>query len=425
MIVRFVMALVLLLVAVAPALAQVSPTDAVVQHFEAVEAEEYTRADSYFSAAFKRAFKGDVPTLNQYYTTRRAQLWRGYEIMGSQALDDEDHTTAMVIVEFMPPEDSPIHVTERLYYYLILERQSTVGPDTDSYGQAWRIDIFGAFQFDTLGEARRRPYLYTRESWPDPEGKELISRQGLFRLQWSLESFFFDNLDYPLRLLGSNNRRDELIGGGYLTGAYPRSGFNDRAMEVVHFGQKSSGDFSYISFDSTGDGELDGYWLLLHGKVKGNYYFEGRDTVYILGNVAASGQFEIAEIFSHFWKNQEGEELKLTAALHPLEPKGSTVPTLAQSGLGALVPSDQQHTNDTLLPGVETLIGEPTSHTNEIGSAGLLDDPGLPEKGWPLSAESLMKYLQRRSGSLLELDLPYEPPRSSVEPLIVYHYGFE
>ena len=55
--------------------------------------------------------------------------------------------------------------------------------------------------------------------WPDEESKELKSRQGLFRIQWALESYFYDKLQYPERLFGGTHNRDPLVVGGYLTGS--------------------------------------------------------------------------------------------------------------------------------------------------------------------------------------------------------------
>ncbi len=343
----------LLLASVPPASAQESPAgaaQAVTQHFEALLAEDYRLADEYFTAAFQRAFKGDVARVNQYYLTRFEQAGRGYEIVEVQPLDDPDQETAVAVVEFAAPQpDMPVTATERIYYYLVREKVESGAPGRSSDGQAWRIDIFDSFRFESLADARRRPYLYTREAWPEDEGRELKSRQGLFRIQWALDSFYFDNHHYPLRLLGSDNRRDELIAGDYLAGAYPLCGFDDRPMRSVDFMEKSSGDFTYIGIDDNGDGESEGYWMLLHGKVPSHFYFIGRDTVYILSSEGGGSQRAMAEAFAEYWQRRDGRELALTEAVEPMEPRGSLVPTIGQLTGEPVIDEDQQATELRML----------------------------------------------------------------------------
>jgi len=310
------------------------PQAAVESHFAAITAEDYTAADRWLSRAFIRAFKADVVKLNAYYTARRAQLARGYTIMDSHALSDPGRETAAVVVEFGDPHpEAVVNITERMYYYLIREKAAADAPGVDSRGLAWRIDIFDALGFDTLADARRNHYLGTREAWDEDMGRELRSRQGLFRIQWALTQYAGGHGQYPLRLLGEENRRDELITAGYLTGAYPLSGYSGKAMRSVGVTDSAAGDFTYLSIDANGDGQPEGYWLLLHGKDPSKSYFRGLDIVYVLGSSGSLGQNELAQEFAAFWQATAGAQLELTGASEPLVPQGGLVPTPEQAGL--------------------------------------------------------------------------------------------
>ncbi|MCB1186437.1 hypothetical protein KDL29_04645 [bacterium] len=287
------------------ALAQLPPGDVVVEHFKAIAAEEYVDADHFFSREFRTAFKADVARMNAYYRTRREQIARGYEIREITPLEDADRETMRVTVDFSDgsPDDG-VDITERIYYYLIRQNNT----DSDAFeGKAWRIDIFDALSFDSLADARRRPYLYSGQEWDEFASRELIARQGLFRIQMALESFHQENQGYPFRLLGDDNRRDELINSNKLGATYPPCGFNDRPMRSVQFEEKSSGDFSYYSVDTDGDGVNEGYWLLLHGRDEGGFYFEGRDTIYVLSEAVGLTQREQAEGFAAWWEAREGQ----------------------------------------------------------------------------------------------------------------------
>lgn len=295
------------------------PADTVDAHFKAILAEDYVGADQYFSAAFRRAFKAERRSeVDQYYLARREQLAHGYQILDTRMLADPGLTTAVVVVEFNDPHpEAFLSVAERMYYYLVYEKVEAGSPLADRSGLAWRIDIFDALQFDTLADARRRPYLYTNEAWPEDEGYQLKSLQGLFRIQDALERFYRDNGQYPFRLLGGDNRRDELIGGGYLLGRYPDNGYGNRAMRAREFGLKGSGDFAYYAVDADNDGWREGYWLLLHGKVATDFLFSGYDTVHILSNLTSGVQSECAQQFMQFWQRRAGQALELNPNWQP------------------------------------------------------------------------------------------------------------
>lgn len=400
----------LILACAQPVLAQQQQPEgaaqAVTQHFEALLAEDYRLADEYFTAAFRRAFKGDVARVNQYYLARFEQAGRGYDIVEVQPLGDPELETAIAVVEFAPPDpDMPVTSTERIYYYLVREEVESGAPGRASDGRAWRIDIFDSFRFDSLADARRRPYLYTREAWPEDEGRELKSRQGLFRIQWALDAFYFDNRHYPLRLLGSDNRRDELIAGDYLAGAYPLCGFDDRPMRSVEFMEKSSGDFTYIGIDDNGDGESEGYWLLLHGKVPSHFYFIGRDTVYILSSEGRGGQRAMAEAFAEYWRLSDGRELALTEAVEPMEPQGSLVPTISQLTGEPVDDGDQQATELRML---------------SVAYAALIwngvKDAAANSAITPVAPQPAVE-------PVIEV-APPPPPPLEIKPLRIYTYGF-
>lgn len=292
------------------------PADTVSAHFQEILAEDYVAADQYFSGAFRRAFKAERRSqVDQYYLARREQLASGYQLVDTWVLADSDRDTAVVIVEFNDPRpDAFLSVSERIYYYLVLEKVEAGSPQVHSDGRAWRIEIFDALLYDSLADARRRPYLYTSEAWPEDESFQLKSLQGLFRIQDALERFHQDHGQYPFRLLGSDNRRDELLSGGYLYGRYPDNGYSDRSMRAREFGLKSSGDFAYYSVDADNDGWREGYWLLLHGKADTEFIFRGYDTVHILSNLDAGTQSELALLFSQFWAGRAGQSLELSPA---------------------------------------------------------------------------------------------------------------
>lgn len=323
------------------AYAQTEPADMLAAHFAAITAEKYTEADQYFSTAFLRAFKGDVAALNEYYLARHTQLAPGYSILATEQLGDTRVEAVVVTVEFADPHpEAPVGVTERMYYYLLREKAADGAPGRDADGYAWRIEVYDAIRFDTLAEARQRPYLYTSEAWNDDAGAELRSRQGIFRIQLALGAFYLDHGQFPFRLLGGDNRRDELIAGGYINERYPACGFAERPMRAVEFGERSSGDFSYYSVDADGDGAFEGYWLLLHGKVPEHYYFEGRDTIYLLNAGLSGSQQELADQFMVFWMQRGAEQLALTTAFVELsEQLEAGLPLPAALELGPALPS--------------------------------------------------------------------------------------
>jgi hypothetical protein len=181
-------------------------------------------------------------------------------------------------------------------------------------GQAWRIDIFDALRYDTLAEARRRPYLYTKDAWPEDEGRELRSRQGLFRIQWALTSYFTEHGAYPATLQGGEDKNEPLIAGGFLPGAYPVNGFGARPMQAVEFNASSAGDFTYYALDADGDTQHEGYWLLLHGAQSERNYFAGHDAIYIASGDASQDQTQLANAFAQYWNARTGETLQVTGA---------------------------------------------------------------------------------------------------------------
>lgn len=279
-------------------------------HFDAILAENYKEADTFFSREFKAAFKTDIARMQAYYRARIEQLKRGYTITDISPLGDADRESMRITVDFGDPRpDDGVEITERIFYYMI--RQNSTDTDA-SAGKAWRIDIFDALSYESLGDARRRPYLYTGQEWDEFASRELIARQGLFRIQMALESFFQENRNYPFRLLGDDSRRDELISANKLGPKYPQCGFANRSMRSVHFEEKSSGDFSYYGYDSDSDGSNDGYWLILHGRDESGFYFEGRDSIFILSNNMSASQREQAEGFAQYWQTTEGQSLAIT-----------------------------------------------------------------------------------------------------------------
>lgn len=359
-----------LLLIAAPARAQESDAiaDAVRGHFEAILAEEYVAAGQYFSAAFRHAFWNEErATIDEYFVRRREQLSAGYQILDVRKLADPQHLAMRVTVEFADPEaDAPVTIAERMHYYLIHEKAEPDTPLIDRDGWAWRIEIYDALSYDTLAEARRRPYLYTTEMWPEDESRELISRQGLYRIQQALERFYSARGQYPFRLLGGDNRRDELIGGGFLLGQYPRSGFGNRPMKAEEFGKKSSGDFAYYSLDDNGDGLREGYWLLLHGKVPAAFYFEGYDTVHLLSNVDGT-QPQLAQRFAAFWPERAGEQLTLTAPL--LTQLGTELQLAAVPAAEPPAPPAEEATTVPVEPppaGQEVVIGAPPAEIEQL-----------------------------------------------------------
>jgi len=393
------------------------PAETVEAHFQAILNEDYVAADQYFSAAFRLAFKTERRSqVDQYYLARREQLASGYKLSDTRKLADQDQTAAVVIVEFQDPRpDAFLSVTERMYYYLIYEKAEAGAPLADRDGRAWRIDIFDALRYDTLAEARRRPYLYTRQAWPEDAGYQLKSLQGLYRIQDALESFYRDHSQYPFRLLGSDNRRDELIGDGYLLGRYPDNGFNGGPMRMREFGLKSSGDFAYYSIDADNDGWREGYWLLLHGKVAQDFIFSGYDTVHILSNLAAGSQFDHAQVFAQYWLNRAGEALEINtslagesllppAELMPVQPPGPQLPSPAEvesviigqpledaqqlSPLESVSPAEDRAAQEPAVPSIRELLAvacgrllgqQIRQHVNLLKIEAAESDNGQPE----------------------------------------------
>jgi hypothetical protein len=297
------------------AYADIGPADIVNAHFKAIAEEDYAGANTYFTDAFLRAFNSDSNGLREYYTARHQQVVPGWKVVESNALADEGHEAAMVVVDFLDPrKESPVQITERMYYYLLRVpvKGKTYGAAAD--GKAWRIDIFDALRFSTLAEARRRPYLYTKEAWPEDEGRELRSRQGVFRIQWALTQYFSEHGDYPAALQGGADRNEPLISGGYLQGAYPENGFTSKPALFSEFNTNSPGDFAYYALDANGDGKHEGYWLLLHGALSERNYFSGHDAIYIASGDASQDQTQLANAFAAWWVKRGGEQLQVTGA---------------------------------------------------------------------------------------------------------------
>ncbi|MDQ3022891.1 MAG: hypothetical protein M3R04_00695 [bacterium] len=310
-------ALLVALIALATATHAADATAAQVvgQHFKAIAAEDYTSANALFTEQFLRAFNSDNMGLREYYTTRRQQVRPGWQVLSTTPLVDEGRETAVVTVDFNDQHtDAPLQVTERMYYYLLRVPVKGKAFGAAADGKAWRIDIFDALRFDTLAEARRRPYLYTKEAWPEDAGRELRSRQGLFRIQWALTSHFTEHGAYPATVQGGDDKNEPLIAGGYLPGAYPLSGFSGQPMRAVEFNANSPGDFSYYALDANGDGSFDGYWLLLHGALSERGYFAGYEVIYIASGSASQEQSALAAAFAAYWQQRGGEQLQLTGA---------------------------------------------------------------------------------------------------------------
>jgi hypothetical protein len=391
-------------------------------HFRAIAAEDYRGCDAWFSAAFLHAFKGDVQRMNRYYEMRHAQVGRGWQFVETAALPDPERQTAIVVVEFGPADlGAPIVASERMYYYLIREKAADGTPGMDSEGRAWRIDIYDALRYDSLAEARRRPYLYTSDAWPEDAGRELKSRQGLYRLQWALDSFFEDRNAYPEKLIGDSSKKDELINGKYLTGAYPASGYNDRGIAAVGFDEKSAGDFSYIPVDADNDGRFEAYWLLLHGKDPANFYFRGYDTVYILSSGESGGQFELAQSFASYWIATGGGPLEYTAAL-PREPQIEPAVILAPAA-AATQPPDPQ-----------TPVAAAQGSAEQSGQNAAASEPAAAASRQGSRAGAYLRGGVARLLNWLETGQPGDPAAESpvnplslldrLVPMIVWSFGF-
>jgi hypothetical protein len=434
-------AIAFMLLAAGTALAQDGPDAAVRAHFAAIQAEDYTTADRWFSAAFLKAFKADVEKLNLYYLTRRSQLDRGYKIVETHPLADEGKETAVCIVEFNDPvTTATVQVSERIYYYLVREKAPANAPGVDRRSLAWRIDIFDALGYDTLADARRRSYLYTKEAWPDDTTRELKSRQGLFRIQWALEKYAAAHEKYPAKLLGGDNRRDELIAGKFLTGNYPPSGYENKAMVAVDFGTKSSGNFSYYPIDNDHDGVSEGYWLLLHGRDKQRFYYGGKDTVYVLSSEPGLGQLELAQGFASFWQGYKGGTLTITQAPEPLEPVASLVATpeqarLEQPAQPEAAPAEEQAPAQPAEAPAQSAVEEAPDLPAQIGapveSAEVLTPvaPGGGAVQQPLPLQALIEQqaalvFQILMGYTAKLSKPADPATPGATPLVVHSYGF-
>jgi hypothetical protein len=295
--------------------AQTGAADVVDAHFKAIAAEDYAGANSYFTESFLRAFNSDNQGLREYYTARTQQVGPGWKVLETSSLSDEGREAAVVVVDFLDPRtEAPVMVSERMYYYLLRVPVKGKAFGVAADGKAWRIDIFDALRFGTLAEARRRPYLYTKDAWPEDEGRELRSRQALFRIQWALTQHFTDNGAYPAQLQGGTDMNEPLIAGGYLQAAYPQNGFTSRPVQAAEFNAKSPGDFAYYALDSDGDGKFEGYWLLLHGAISERNYFTGHDAIYIASGDSSQDQTQLAGAFAAWWAQRSGEQLQVTGA---------------------------------------------------------------------------------------------------------------
>lgn len=294
--------------------ADAMPQEVVEAHFKAILAEDFKGADEYFTRAFRDAFGKELTRLNEYYIVRGMQLKGGYTFKEAVELGDTGKSTAVVVVEFGDPSEiNPVLITERMYYYLSREKAKGFGVGRD--GQAWRIDIFDALRYDTLAAARRRPYLYTQQAWPEDAGRELRSRQGLFRLQLALTAYRDEHGSYPLQLAGGQDNSDPLLAGPYID-AYPLNGFGERPMQHAVLDQRSPGDFAYYPVDAEGDGAAENYWLLLHGADSGGFYFLEHDIVHILSSLDGTQQ-ELAYNFAGWWQARGGATVTPTTAILP------------------------------------------------------------------------------------------------------------
>jgi hypothetical protein len=295
--------------------ADTGPADVVNAHFKAISEEDYDGANTYFTEAFMRSFNSTTGGLRDYYTARRQQVKPGWKIVETAALSDEGKETAVVVVDFGDPrKESPVVITERMYYYLmrVPVKGKAFGAAAD--GKAWRIDIFDALRFATLAEARRRPYLYTKDAWPEDQGRELRSRQGLFRIQWALTQYFTEHGEYPQALQGGTDKNEPLIAGGFLRDAYPDNGFTGSPIKVAAFDVQSPGDFAYYPVNADGDDKVEGYWLLLHGAVSERNFFTGFDAIYIASGDASQDQTLLANAFAAWWQKRGGAQLQVTGA---------------------------------------------------------------------------------------------------------------
>jgi hypothetical protein len=398
------------------------PAAAVTAHFAAIEAQDYTAADKWFSVAFLKAFKPDVAKLNEYYLARTAQLARGYQIIETAAMNDPGHETAIVTVDFGDVITSePLVVTERMYYYLVKEK-ALGGPGADAQGMSWRIDIFDALRFETLADARRRAYLNTGEAWVDQNTREMRSRQGLFRIQWALEQYYDKHGEYPARLLGGNNKRDALITGGQLKGEYPRNGFTDKAMKSVKVRDISNGDFSYVSIDSSRDGRPDGYWLLMHLKNPASYYYRGLDVVYILSSKAPMSQADLAKSFANYWKGASRETLVETGNAESIEIQGGLVAPVLAPAAGMAQPEP-----GAAEPQPEAPDGESGEATAVQVSDAPEDQPVAPSAGARLGRPALTAFARQLAEQLTASawlpfirQVPVEPaPPPAPEPVVI------
>jgi hypothetical protein len=360
-----ILALGAVLLSLGVAYADIGPADVVNAHFKAIAAEDFAGANTYFTDAFLRAFNSDADGLRDYYTTRRQQVGPGWKVLETSDLTDEGKQTAVVVVDFSDPrETSPVLITERMYYYLmrVPVKGKAYGVSTD--GKAWRIDIFDALRFPTLADARRRPYLYTKDAWPEDLGRELRSRQGLFRVQWALTQYFAEKGEYPQLLNGGEDKNDPLIAGGFLPGAYPVNGFSAVPMRRAEFNLKSPGDFYYHGLDSDADGKVEGYWLLLHGAVSERNYFAGYDTICIASGDASQDQTQLANAFAAWWTRSGGEQLQLTGATSARVASFSLIrPKIEEPPAGWWASSHGRLVGSWVINGAANVLGKDGGHS--------------------------------------------------------------
>jgi hypothetical protein len=422
------------------AAADQSEPEAVLEaHFAAILAEEYKLASEFFSWAYDKAFRDDIRERDQYYLARRQQLEPGYRIIDVVPLTDPGIDAVRITVDFSDPRtDAAVLVSERMHYYLIREDAGADAPLADE-GQAWRIEIYDQLAYDTLAAARRRAYLYTSEAWDEPGSGELRSQQSVYRIMLALEQFHTARGTFPFRLLGGDNRRDELISGSYIVGAYPPNGFTRKPMKAVELGAEAPGQFTYVSVDADGDEVFEEYWLLLHGAIPESFIFDGYDIVLIISSYEESEQLKLATRFAVLWQNLTGEQLNLSDEWsRELE---LPVPGVSEPGwdpvashFAATMPKPDQAMPEGVNTGAGTVSQAASAALNRNEVAAPPVATGAQVRPPQITPE-LLRAVLRHLGPVvtravsarvpgLYPETPAQYPGTPAEPLAVYSFGW-